>query len=45
MKANRPDEMKRSGTMSVRNDDKFLKRVKKTLLIPEDDTYSNDEIK
>ena len=37
--------MKRSGTMSVRNDDKFLKRVKKTLLIPEDDTYSNDEIK
>ena len=31
--------------MSVRNDDNFLIRIKKTLLITAEDTFADDEIK
>ena len=31
--------------MSVRDNDKFLQRIKKTLLIPAEDTFADDEIK
>ena len=31
--------------MSVRDNDKFLQRIKKTVLIPAEDTFADDEIK